>query len=95
MGMPTVRQGDSLHEARAMGASPHMPATDSDRRKSRHSIRLWWGFGSSFRRDESGGTALEYCFIAFLISIAAITATTQIGEKTKLNTESVLIGFSR
>jgi pilus assembly protein Flp/PilA len=33
----------------------------------------------SFVADESGATALEYCFIATLVSIAAITAWSQIG----------------
>ncbi len=50
---------------------------------------------SGFRADECGGTALEYCFIAFLISIVAISAMTQIGAQTLVNTSSVLIGFSR
>jgi len=33
----------------------------------------------TFARDERGSTALEYCFIAALISIAAVTVLTQIG----------------
>jgi Flp pilus assembly pilin Flp len=48
-----------------------------------------------FRDDERGATALEYCFIAFLISIIAITAMTQIGTRTLANTSSVLTGFAR
>ena len=32
-----------------------------------------------FLRDRRGATALEYGFIAFLVSIAAITAITTIG----------------
>jgi pilus assembly protein Flp/PilA len=33
----------------------------------------------SFIADESGATAIEYCFIAVMVSIAAITAWSQIG----------------
>jgi Flp pilus assembly pilin Flp len=50
---------------------------------------------AGFRADEAGGTALEYCFIAFLISIAAIAAMSQIGAQTLVNTSSVLAGFAR
>jgi Flp pilus assembly pilin Flp len=46
-------------------------------------------------RDSRAATSLEYCFIAFLISIAAVTATTRIGEQTLANTSSILTGFSR
>jgi pilus assembly protein Flp/PilA len=30
--------------------------------------------------DESGATAIEYCLIAALVSVAAITALTEIGS---------------
>lgn len=36
-----------------------------------------------FRRDESGATAIEYGLIVALISIAAITAYTNIGSNLK------------
>ena len=49
----------------------------------------------AFCGDERAATSLEYCFIACLISIAAITAMTQIGSQTLANTSSVLTGFSR
>jgi Flp pilus assembly pilin Flp len=49
----------------------------------------------SFLGDERGATSLEYCFIACLISIVAVTAMTQIGSQTLANTSSVLTGFSR
>jgi Flp pilus assembly pilin Flp len=48
-----------------------------------------------FRDEQRGATSLEYCFIAFLISIIAIVAMTQIGTQTLANTSSVLIGFAR
>ena len=38
---------------------------------------------SSFCRDEEGTTAIEYALIAALVSVAAITAFTQLG--TNLN----------
>lgn len=35
---------------------------------------------SSFLKDESGATAIEYGLIAALVSVAAITALTAMGE---------------
>jgi len=35
---------------------------------------------TSFCRDEEGATAIEYGLIAALVSIAAITALTQVGN---------------
>jgi Flp pilus assembly pilin Flp len=51
--------------------------------------------GRAFLVDRNGATALEYCFIAFLISIVAISAMTQIGVQTQANTQSILIGLTR
>lgn len=50
---------------------------------------------AAFIADEHGTTALEYCFIAFLISIIAITAMTQIGAQTLINTASIIPGLAR
>lgn len=47
----------------------------------------------TFARDERGATALEYGFIAMLISIAAVAAITQIGVNVKDLTSRVLEGF--
>jgi Flp pilus assembly pilin Flp len=49
----------------------------------------------SFLGNKGGATSLEYCFIACLISIVAITAMMQIGNQTLANTSSVLTGFAR
>ncbi|MGL4727581.1 MAG: Flp family type IVb pilin [Bosea sp. (in: a-proteobacteria)] len=50
---------------------------------------------AAFSADEHGTTALEYCFIAFLISIIAIIAMTQIGAQTLINTASIIPGLAR
>lgn len=47
----------------------------------------------TFARDERGATALEYCFIAFLISIAAVAVLVQIGINLNNLTGSVLDGL--
>jgi Flp pilus assembly pilin Flp len=46
-----------------------------------------------FLRDSRGATALEYGFIAFLVSIAAITAITAIGPLLDGKFASVLPGL--
>jgi Flp pilus assembly pilin Flp len=43
-----------------------------------------------FAACASGTTALEYCFIGFLVSIAAIVAMTSIGSRTQSMYQSVL-----
>lgn len=47
----------------------------------------------AFFCNTQGATALEYCFIATLVSIAAITAITSVGISTKTMTEGVLTAF--
>ena len=47
----------------------------------------------TFARDERGATALEYCFIAALISIAAVAVLTQIGMNVSAMTGGVLDGL--
>jgi pilus assembly protein Flp/PilA len=47
----------------------------------------------TFARDERGATALEYGFIAMLISIAAVAAITQIGVNVGELTGRVMEGF--
>ncbi|WP_156410144.1 Flp family type IVb pilin [Bosea sp. Root381] len=47
----------------------------------------------TFTRDERGATALEYCFIAALISIAAVAVLTQIGMNVSAMTGGVLDGL--
>ena len=44
----------------------------------------------SFRRDQSGATAIEYALIVALISVVAITAYTNIG--TNLTTKMTTVG---
>jgi pilus assembly protein Flp/PilA len=44
-------------------------------------------------RNESGATAIEYGFIAFMISIAAVAAMTQIGLNVSELTGRVMEGF--
>jgi pilus assembly protein Flp/PilA len=44
----------------------------------------------TFIADESGATALEYCFIAVLVSIAAITAWSQIGTGLNVRQQPVV-----
>lgn len=48
---------------------------------------------TTFARNESGATALEYGFIAMLISIAAVAVITQIGINVSELTSRVLEGF--
>lgn len=48
---------------------------------------------ASFVRDERGATAIEYAFIAMLISIAAVAVITQIGINVSELTGRVLEGF--
>jgi Flp pilus assembly pilin Flp len=48
----------------------------------------------TFLTDKSGATSLEYCFIAFLISIIAIAAITSIGDKTLAMYSGVLPALS-
>ncbi len=43
----------------------------------------------SFLRDESGATAIEYGLIAALVSVAAITALTEMGSSLKAMFEHV------
>lgn len=47
----------------------------------------------TFARDERGATAIEYCFIATLISIAAVGVITQIGINVSELTSRVMEGF--
>jgi Flp pilus assembly pilin Flp len=60
----------------------------SGRTRARSRIR-------AFATNERGASAIEYCFIAFLISIIAIVAMTQIGVLTLANMQSVVSAFSR
>lgn len=48
-----------------------------------------------FLRDEGGATAIEYALIASIVSIAAVTAMSQIGTRLETRFASVLPGFSR
>jgi pilus assembly protein Flp/PilA len=48
----------------------------------------------SFWRDQHGGTAIEYGFIAMLISIVAVAAWISIGSLTNAKFSSVLPGFT-
>lgn len=48
---------------------------------------------ASLVRDERGATALEYGFIAFLMSIAAVAVIAQIGINVNELTSRVLDGF--
>ena len=45
-----------------------------------------------FGRDQSGATAIEYCFIATLLSLATIAVITQIGSKVNIMTLGVMVG---
>jgi pilus assembly protein Flp/PilA len=47
----------------------------------------------TFARDERGATAIEYCFIAALVSIAAVTVLVQIGMNVSAMTGSVMDGL--
>jgi Flp pilus assembly pilin Flp len=47
----------------------------------------------NFLADAKGSNAIEYCMIAFLISVIAITAMTSIGVSTNTMTTSVIAGF--
>ena len=46
-----------------------------------------------FLRDRRGATALEYAFIAFLISIAAVTTLRQLGPLLEAKYASILPGL--
>ncbi|HEY5796522.1 MAG TPA: Flp family type IVb pilin [Bosea sp. (in: a-proteobacteria)] len=48
---------------------------------------------ASFVRDERGATALEYGFIAALMSVATIAVIAQIGVNVNDLTSRVLTGF--
>ncbi len=69
-------------------------------------LTIWLGLGASiapmrqiaaqlvsFVRDERGATALEYGFIAALMSIAAIAIITQIGVNVSDLTNGVMAGL--
>jgi Flp pilus assembly pilin Flp len=47
-----------------------------------------------FGRDQSGATAIEYCFIATLLSLATIAVITQIGSKVNIMTLGVMVGLN-
>ncbi|HEV7260029.1 MAG TPA: Flp family type IVb pilin [Bosea sp. (in: a-proteobacteria)] len=48
---------------------------------------------ASFVRDERGATAIEYGFIAALMSVATIATIAQIGGNVSSLTERVMAGF--
>lgn len=48
-----------------------------------------------FLRDERGATAIEYALIAGIVSIAAVTAMSQIGTRVDASFAGVLPGLSR
>jgi Flp pilus assembly pilin Flp len=47
-----------------------------------------------FGRDQSGATAIEYGFIAMLMSLATIAVIAQIGGKVNIMTLGVMAGFN-
>ncbi|MET3893511.1 pilus assembly protein Flp/PilA [Bosea sp. OAE506] len=46
-----------------------------------------------FIRDERGATAIEYSFIATLVSLAIIAGATMIGDRLKTLFETTAAGF--
>lgn len=48
----------------------------------------------AFVANQRGATALEYCFIATLVSIVAVGAMTSIGVQTNTLTAGVLPGLT-
>ncbi len=48
-----------------------------------------------FLRDDGGATAIEYALIASVVSIAAVTAMSQIGTRVDARFASILPGLSR
>ena len=47
-----------------------------------------------FYRDKSGATAIEYCFIAGLVSILVVTGATAIGSKLNVRFSLVSNGLN-
>ncbi len=50
---------------------------------------------AGFLRDERGATAIEYAFIASLVSISIVAAATLIGTRLNVLFEAVIPGLSR
>lgn len=56
-------------------------------------MKPFFALVSTFLRDSRGATALEYGFIAFMISIAAIVTIRQIGPLLEAKYVSILPGL--
>ncbi|KAA2236605.1 Flp family type IVb pilin [Salinarimonas soli] len=48
----------------------------------------------AFIRCESGATSIEYAFMAMVVALVIIVATTSMGESTRARLESVKAGFT-